>query len=55
MSTSDIKKHERFVKEVKDYISECLKNETNPGLILESFKKFIEEVIKEKLEEAKAK
>ena len=55
MSTNEIKKHQRFSKEVKDYIRECLKNEINPGVILESFKKFIEEVIKEKLKEAKQK
>ncbi len=55
MSAKEIKKHEKFAKEVKDYISECLKNEVNPGVILESFKKLIEEVIKEKLKEAKRK
>lgn len=53
MSTNEIKKHQRFSKEVKDYIGECLKNEINPAFILESFEKFIEEVIKEKLKEAK--
>jgi len=51
----DIKKHKKFAKEVKDYITECLKNEVNPGVILESFKKLIAEVIKEKLKEAKRK
>jgi len=53
--TNEIKKHQKFAKEVKDYIAECLKNEVNPGVILESFKKFIDEVIKEKLKEAKRK
>jgi len=55
LSTNEIKKHQKFAKEVKDYVSECLKNEVNPGVIFESFKKFIDEVIKEKLKEAKAK
>ena len=55
MITNEIKKHQRFSTEVKDYIRECLKNEVNPGVILESFKKLIEEVIKEKLKEAKRK
>ena len=55
MSTNEIKKHQRFSKEVKDYIRECLKNEVSPGVILESFKKLIEEVIKDILKEAKTK
>ncbi len=55
MSANEIKKHQKFAKEVKDYIRECLENEVNPGVILESFKKFIDEVIKEKLKEAKQK
>jgi hypothetical protein len=55
LKTDEIKKHERFAKEVKDYIRECLKNEVSPPVILESFKKFIDEVIKDILKEAKAK
>jgi len=55
MSTNEIKKHQRFSKEVKDYIRECLKNEVNPGVILESFKKLIDEVIRDILKEAKTK
>ena len=55
MSIDEIEKHERFAKEVKDYIRECLKNEVTPPIILESFKKFIDEVIKDILKEAKAK
>jgi nucleoside-triphosphatase THEP1 len=55
MITDEIKKHERFTKEVKDYIRECLKNEVTPPVILASFKKFIDEVIKEFLKEAKTK
>ena len=51
----DIQKHQRFSKEVNDYIRECLENEVSPGVILESFKKFIEEVIKDILKEAKTK
>ncbi len=54
-NSKDIQKHQRFSKEVKDYIRECLKNEVNPGVILESFKKFIDEVIKDVLKEAKTK
>ena len=53
MIANDIKKHEKFAKIVKDYISECFENEVSPAVILESFKKFIDQVIKEKLKEAK--
>jgi hypothetical protein len=53
--TEDIKKHEKFVKEVKDYIGECFQNEVSPAVILESFKKLIDQVIREKLKEAKTK
>lgn len=49
----DVKKHQKFVSEVKDYINECLENDVSPNIILDSFKRFIDDVIEEKIKEAK--
>jgi len=51
--SGDIKRHQIFVEEVKDYIKECLSNDISPAVILESFKKFIDDAIQEEIKEAK--
>ncbi len=54
MLKNEIEKHQNFIKEVKDYIKDCLKNETNPAAILESFSKIIDETVNEVLKEKTA-
>ncbi len=51
----EIEKHERFEKEIYDYINQCLDAKVNPDKILESFQIFIDEAIKERLEKATKK
>ena len=55
ISKEEIEKHVRLTKEVKDYINECLDAKDTPPMILESFQKFIDEIIKERLEKDKKK
>lgn len=55
ISRKEIEKHVRFCKEVKEYINECLDGKSTPPMILESFQKFIDEVIKERLDQAAKK
>lgn len=52
---SAIQKHEVFIKEVKEYIRECLKNKVNPHDILKSFSMLIDDTVNEALKEATAK
>lgn len=49
----EIQKHERFVKVIKDYIRECMKEQMTPYIILQSFKKWIDEVGGDLIKEAK--
>ncbi len=49
----EIQKHERFVKVIKDYILECMKDQMTPYIILQSFKKLIDEVGEELIQGAK--
>ena len=55
ISREEIEKHVRFSKEVKEYINECLDAKVGPAMILESFQKYIDEVIKERLDQAAKK
>lgn len=55
ISQKEIEEQQRFEKEVKDYINKCLDAKVGPPMILESFQKFIDEVIKKKLGKATKK
>jgi len=52
---SEIEKHQRFEKEVNDYINICLDVKVSPAMILDSFQKFIDEAIKERLKKVAKK
>lgn len=43
----EIEQHTLFIQLTKEYIYNCLKNGTSPEMVHESFKKIIDEVIKE--------
>ena len=52
ISKKEIEEHQRFEKEVNAYINKCLDAKVGPPMILESFQKFIDEIINERLKKA---